>query len=131
MAMQDIILDVKGVTFAATIRYGNDICVFIRGNGKQMQNIRIDCANTAFSGLVINGAGNSITGCSVSYSYARHSITCATTKICSCLPVSLQLHHDIVLQVDNCCRRQTVALMGLPLTAKAVVALTMSSQGVR
>ena len=69
MVMKDINLDIDGVTVTApsgaTIRYGNNMQFFVRGNGNKLKNINIDCANTAFSGFVINGAGNSITDCSV------------------------------------------------------------------
>ena len=69
LALKDINVDIDGVTVSApsgaTIRYGNDIQLFIRGNGNKVQNIHVDCANTAFSGFVVNGAGNTINGCSV------------------------------------------------------------------
>lgn len=82
MVMKDINLDINGVTVTspsgATIRYGNNMQFFVRGNGNKLQNLNVDCANTAFSGFVINGAGNSINDCSVRRRWAlcTHAFMC-------------------------------------------------------
>ena len=71
-AMEDIDVNVDGVTISApsgaTIVYGNvnGVQFFIRGNSNKVQNINVDCANTPFSGFVVNGASNQVTDCSVS-----------------------------------------------------------------
>ena len=68
--MQDVNLNVNGASIIAasgvTIVYKNNMQWFIRGNNNALSQIRVDCANTAFSGFVIWGSGNRITSCSVS-----------------------------------------------------------------
>lgn len=74
LALKDININVNGVTVTApsgaTIKYGNDLQFFLRGNGNKVQNIHVDCVKAAFSGFVVNGAGNSITNCAVRCSSA-------------------------------------------------------------
>jgi len=65
----DIDMNGDGVTvsapFGATVVYATDLQWFVRGNGNSVQNININCANSPYSGFVVTGGGNSITGCSV------------------------------------------------------------------
>ena len=67
---EDVNINNNGVRLnapsGATILFKNNLQLFIRGNANSVSNINVNCAGTAFSGFVILGASNSITGSSVS-----------------------------------------------------------------
>ena len=68
---EDINLNNDGITLlaptGADLRYDNAVQFFIRGNGNNVENIHVDCNNAPYSGFVILGSSNSISGCSVRF----------------------------------------------------------------
>ncbi len=69
-AFADIDVNVDGLLVlapsGASIVFGaSNVQFFVRGNGNTVQNLNINCDNSAASGFVITGGGNVVTGCSV------------------------------------------------------------------
>ncbi|KAL0055593.1 hypothetical protein WJX82_002254 [Trebouxia sp. C0006] len=68
-ALADIDVNVDGLLVSApsgaSIVFGaSNVQFFVRGNGNTVQNLNINCDNSAASGFVITGGGNVVTGCS-------------------------------------------------------------------
>lgn len=67
--MQDINLNVNGANViaasGAVITYKNNMQWFVRGNTNTLNQVQVNCNNSAFSGFVIWGSGNRFTSCSV------------------------------------------------------------------
>ena len=69
MATEDININNDGVNLyapsSASIIYRNSVQFFIRGAGNIVQNLQVNCQSTPYSGFVILGSNNHITGSSV------------------------------------------------------------------
>ena len=69
MVTEDVSINNDGVTVnapaGANILFRNSVQWFVRGSSNTIQNIHVDCQGTPFSGFVVLGSNNHISGSSV------------------------------------------------------------------
>lgn len=85
-AFADIDVNVDGLLVSApsgaSIVFGaSNVQFFVRGNGNTVQNLNINCDNSAASGFVITGGGNVVTGCSVRRSNSDYGVVLARLQL--------------------------------------------------
>ena len=85
-AFADIDVNVDGLLVSApsgaSIVFGtSNVQFFLRGDGNTIQNLNINCDNSAASGFVITGGGNVVTGCSVRPSNNAYCVVLARLQL--------------------------------------------------
>jgi len=91
-AFVDIDVNVDGLLVSApsgaSFVFGApDVQFFVRGNGNTVQNLNINCDNSAASGFVITGGGNVVTGCSVRRSNSEYRVVLARLQLMCSFPL--------------------------------------------